>query len=1007
MKELSTDIMKEKFKDKIRVDGMNSKTIKKLTGVFLSVTLVAGSLGDMGAWMTAKAEPATLSGNTAASDVKAVHDSAETADMTEIHGDTVSDNTTETISANGLLGEADADKVAPVTHYPIEITGDAGTNYTATGHYAASSPQVISFFDYKGFYNVAYMDGDYLKIQRYDSSSMAYTDTVRIPRKYPYFGNVISDSHGYYYVAWGQTDSEGTNCTTISVAKYTYQGAFVAECAFRGNDTGDDEWGTKTPFHAGNCSMAINNGVVAVNYGRLMYSGHQSNYIIYVDSATMTGLSGSYAYCSHSFDQRMVPTSDGGFLALNQGDYYNRSFHINRINADRKRLGQLWNFHFSRTSAYNFTLAQLGSIVETGNAYVFCGSSERTLSLDSLPYYSHGEARDLFIQIVKKDFYNYSGEEQYRVSGSVRVPVGTPSESFPPLTGKERDYGVLWLTGYEGTHYVANPKIVALDDSRFAVMWEKRAYSNTNNVETYYAIMDENGSVVKEPVCIAGTYLAGNIDPVYREGRIYWTTSDANGEAIHCLNPFGPSLDRIKVTGVQIPAGELTINVGEPVNLNASVLPADASDKGLKYTTSSSWIATVNERGVVTGNRAGTATITIKSNENPDFQTTCKLTVLQPMKELTFDNEELKMMVGDSQILYASYSPGTTSNKNLQWSNSNPEVISIQKYGSYGVKISALATGSAKLTCGSQDGTNLTADIMVNVYVPAESIRLSETSVTISAGDTYTLKAAVEPVGKADQSVTYASENENIATVSPEGVIIAKAAGQTRIKASTTDGTELSARCSVTVKEKPKKDNNDKDDTDTGSTGTEKAVKTKTGKLTIDTSGRTAKYTGPVNQKASQVSIPSTVKYDGVTYKVTAVAEGAFKGNANLKKVTIGSNVTTIGKNAFANCKKLKTITMGKKVKTIGDKAFYKCIALTKIKIPGTVNKIGKQAFYGCKKLKSITISTKKLTTKNVGSKAFKGIYSKATIKVPKAKLKAYKTLLKKKGVGRKVKIKK
>lgn len=146
----------------------------------------------------------------------------------------------------------------------------------------------------------------------------------------------------------------------------------------------------------------------------------------------------------------------------------------------------------------------------------------------------------------------------------------------------------------------------------------------------------------------------------------------------------------------------------------------------------------------------------------------------------------------------------------------------------------------------------------------------------------------------------------------------------------------------------------------------------------------TVEYKSPVNKKATKVIIPATVKIDGISYKVTGISANAFKNN-----------------------KKLKTITIGKNVKTIGDKAFYKCTALTRITIPGKVNKIGKQAFYGCKKLKSITIKTRKLTTKRVGKNAFKGIYKKAKIKVPKTKLKAYKSLLVKRGVSRKATIKK
>ena len=169
----------------------------------------------------------------------------------------------------------------------------------------------------------------------------------------------------------------------------------------------------------------------------------------------------------------------------------------------------------------------------------------------------------------------------------------------------------------------------------------------------------------------------------------------------------------------------------------------------------------------------------------------------------------------------------------------------------------------------------------------------------------------------------------------------------------------------------------------------------------------TVEYTVPVNKKSKSITVPATIKANGVTYKVTSIAGNAFKNNQSITSITVGSNIKTIGVNAFSECKKLTKVTIGKNVTSIGDKAFYKCTSLKKITIPSKISKIGKQAFYGCKKLKSITIKTTKLTNKKVGKQAFKGINAKATIKVPKSKLKVYKKLLKSKGVGSKAKIKK
>lgn len=256
---------------------------------------------------------------------------------------------------------------------------------------------------------------------------------------------------------------------------------------------------------------------------------------------------------------------------------------------------------------------------------------------------------------------------------------------------------------------------------------------------------------------------------------------------------------------------------------------------------------------------------------------------------------------------------------------------------------------------------------------------------------------------------------------------------------------------------KPAEDNQQGGTTDNpnGSTETPKTVgtkfKTKAGTFKVTSAKPGAaevEFTAPASKKAKTVTIPATVKLEGVTYKVTKIADKAFQKNKNLTKITLGSNIKTIGKNAFDGCTKLKTVKLDTNLKTIGNYAFRKCTAITSITIPKKVKTIGKNAFDGCKKLKTLklgasveiinnyafrgctaitsvtipkkvkTIGTKafqnckklkKVTIKStvlkkVGSGAFKGIKSNATIQVPKKQYKAYKKLLKNK-VPSKVKI--
>ena len=165
--------------------------------------------------------------------------------------------------------------------------------------------------------------------------------------------------------------------------------------------------------------------------------------------------------------------------------------------------------------------------------------------------------------------------------------------------------------------------------------------------------------------------------------------------------------------------------------------------------------------------------------------------------------------------------------------------------------------------------------------------------------------------------------------------------------------------------------------------------------------GVTVEFTKPVSRKIS-VKIPDTVKLSGITCKVRGISANAFKNDTTLRTVTIGKNVTIIGSNAFYGARKLSKVSGGSAISKIGDKAFYNCSSLTGIELSKTVKYIGRQAFYNCKNLKTIIVKTSQLTSKNVGTKAFTGIYAKPIVKVPANKFKVYQKLLKSKGMSTK-----
>ena len=177
--------------------------------------------------------------------------------------------------------------------------------------------------------------------------------------------------------------------------------------------------------------------------------------------------------------------------------------------------------------------------------------------------------------------------------------------------------------------------------------------------------------------------------------------------------------------------------------------------------------------------------------------------------------------------------------------------------------------------------------------------------------------------------------------------------------------------------------------------------------ISIDGNVICVEYMESANPKAAVIKIPSTIKTeDRAVCKVTSISKCAFKNNRKLRKVVIGGNVTAIGTKAFFDCRNLTSVTIGKNVKAIGANAFSNCAKLKSLLIPGKVTKIGSNAFSGCKKLKKLDIKSRKLATKGVNKKAFKGIPAKAVIQVPKDRRAIYKKLLCQKGLSRKNKIK-
>lgn len=246
------------------------------------------------------------------------------------------------------------------------------------------------------------------------------------------------------------------------------------------------------------------------------------------------------------------------------------------------------------------------------------------------------------------------------------------------------------------------------------------------------------------------------------------------------------------MTSVSIsqPAAEMII--GETVQLSATVLPSDATDKSITWASSKQSVATVSGSGKVTAVAEGVSTITATAGGK---YASCTVTVSKgyvAVTSVTLNKTELTLEKGKTETLTATVNPSDATDQTVTWSSSKTDVATVDANG----KVTATAGGSAIISAKAGDKQ---ATCTVTVSVPVESIALDRESLTLEEEATTTLVATVKPDDATDKTVAWFSSNNEIATVDETGKVTAIKAGEATITAK---AGEKTAACKVTVNKK-------------------------------------------------------------------------------------------------------------------------------------------------------------------------------------------------------------
>lgn len=199
------------------------------------------------------------------------------------------------------------------------------------------------------------------------------------------------------------------------------------------------------------------------------------------------------------------------------------------------------------------------------------------------------------------------------------------------------------------------------------------------------------------------------------------------------------------VTGISLSPTALTLEWGKTSSLTATISPTNATNKTVHWSTSNSSVATV-DNGVVKGVSAGTATITAMA-EDGGYKATCAVTVKISPTGVKLNTSSATLNVGNTTTLTATISPSNATNKNVTWSSSNTAVATVS-----GGKVTAVANGTATITCKTADGKHAAACTVVvygekKLVLPADLVVIDSEAFRQSAMDTVIISPNTESIG--------------------------------------------------------------------------------------------------------------------------------------------------------------------------------------------------------------------------------------------------------------------
>ena len=289
---------------------------------------------------------------------------------------------------------------------------------------------------------------------------------------------------------------------------------------------------------------------------------------------------------------------------------------------------------------------------------------------------------------------------------------------------------------------------------------------------------------------------AGNIT-AHSKGKVtieVWWLEDINVTAQTDIEVV--ELKDIPVTGITLEKTTLEMKLNTSEMLVANVLPNDASDTSVAWSSSNEEIVSVIN-GQITALHVGTATITVTTKDG-DFSATCVVTVTEEEKGISLSQEKISLVEGDCSLLEAIVTATDINDHSVQWRVEDETIATMDSQTGI---VKGIKAGKTTITATTADDKyQAICEVeVISLEEIEERIEVTEVSInanskdlsedkTIEIGKVIILCATVEPAEATNQNIIWISSNEEIATVTQEGVVTTVGTGEVTFTAVSENG---------------------------------------------------------------------------------------------------------------------------------------------------------------------------------------------------------------------------